>query len=399
MQLTIEGWRIDTAARKAERGNRTERLSPRAVRLLQVLVDADGAVVSRGDLLDRIWPNVIVGDDSLTQVVSELRRKLGNRELIGTVARGGYRLVLSAPAITRPLPEPQKASVNALPSLEAHALCLEARDALVRCGPGALQLAETLTAEAVDLAPECAEALTERAFALIRSHLYWSEGRDTIGEALRYAQRAIDIDPNSAAAYSALGYAHSTAGHWEAAETAHRRALFADPKRAVSYNLAAWHLMTRRSMRASIRFFEQVGDLEPLNIKGYLQAAQLSAVCDPVRSRRNCERAMERARARLVNDRGDMRAIVATSLLMALMGEHSSAHAALEAIDTSGSAQGIYLASALAIIGETERAVLCLEELFDHGWRDVDWLFVDPSYATIADDKRFVRMRDSRRAA
>ena len=92
MQLAIDGWRVDPDAREARRGDDVKQLSPRAIRLLQVFSEADGAVLSRADLLDRVWPNVFVSDESLTQVVSEVRRKLGNRELISTVARGGYRL-------------------------------------------------------------------------------------------------------------------------------------------------------------------------------------------------------------------------------------------------------------------------------------------------------------------
>lgn len=88
--MTVEGWRIDAAARTADRGDQSTRLLPRAIRFLQVMAEANGAVMTRGDLLDRIWPNVTVTDESLTQVVSELRRKLGNRDLIATVARGGY---------------------------------------------------------------------------------------------------------------------------------------------------------------------------------------------------------------------------------------------------------------------------------------------------------------------
>ncbi|WP_425078697.1 hypothetical protein [Ruegeria denitrificans] len=40
-----------------------------------------------------------------------------------------------------------------------------------------------------------------------------------------------------------------------------------------------------------------------------------------------------------------------------------------------------------------------LEELFDHGWRDLDWLFVDPAFVSLSSDRRFTRMRDSLKAA
>jgi DNA-binding winged-HTH domains len=44
--------------------------------------------------MERVWPGVVVGDDSLTQTVVEIRRALGDREhqILCTVARRGYRL-------------------------------------------------------------------------------------------------------------------------------------------------------------------------------------------------------------------------------------------------------------------------------------------------------------------
>ncbi|KIC46726.1 hypothetical protein RA28_02870 [Ruegeria sp. ANG-S4] len=396
MQLLIDDWRVDVAARTATRGGEKRQLSPRAIKLLQILAQAEGAVVSRDQLLEQIWPNVFVSDESLTQVVSELRRVLKDRGIVATVPRGGYRL-------TRPVRERARDGFELTDldtsGLEARALCLEARDELVRCGPGAIQHAETLTAEAIDLCPDSSEIRTERAVALIRSHLYWSEGRNTLPQALCDAQFAVRVAPTSAPAHSALGYAHSSAGHWDAAEAAHQRALASDPHCASAYHFAAWFLMSRRRLRPAIRFFEQVGNLEPANIKGYLHAAQLSSVREPERCRRNAERVLVRARHRFEADPSDTRALVAIACAMALLGENASAFATIESIDTTGSAQAVYLASALSTIGERDRAILTLEELFDHGWRDLDWLFVDPAFVSLSSDRRFTRMRDSLKAA
>jgi DNA-binding winged helix-turn-helix (wHTH) protein/TolB-like protein len=69
-------------------------LRPKTFALLQHLADRAGVVVGKQELLDVVWPGVIVTDDSLTQAVSELRGAIGDREqtLIHTVAKRGYRL-------------------------------------------------------------------------------------------------------------------------------------------------------------------------------------------------------------------------------------------------------------------------------------------------------------------
>ena len=92
-------------------------LRPKTFALLLHLVDRPGKVVGKQELLDAIWPGVVVTDESLTQAVSELRGALGDREqtLIRTVSRRGYRFDgevrelppvpgLAAPASSRGLP-------------------------------------------------------------------------------------------------------------------------------------------------------------------------------------------------------------------------------------------------------------------------------------------------------
>lgn len=398
MHLVLGGWRIDTGARVATNGDATMRLTPRAARLLDVLVQSDGALLTRDALLDLIWPDVTVGDDSLTQVVAEVRRALGDPKIIETIPRSGYRL--AQPALrpieameARDAPDP----VRDL-DLEAYSFCLEARAEVASCGRGSIERADALTAEAAAIAPDSAIISAERAIAMVRTHMYWSEGCDVLPAALAEARRAVALDPRLALAQSALGYAHAAAGHWAAADAAHRIALALDPRDPVICHNAAWLLMSRRQYRQAVVYFEQAGNLEPQNIKGYLMAAQIGRRLDPARGRRNAERALQRARTRLDADPRDPRALSASAVLMALLGEPSAAFTAMESIDVSASAQAIFHASAMAMIGEEKRAVALFEELFDHGWRDACWLDADPAFDAL-DDRRFLRMRQRLAAA
>lgn len=399
MHYTLAGWRIDTRSRTAQRHGRTENLSPRAIKFLDALVSAEGEVVSRSDLIEEIWPDVFVGDDSLTQIVSEVRRKLDDRALIETVSRGGYSLTVpvfrDVTTVQGPLKQQRPEDFNFV----AHALCLEARSEMVRCGAGSMARAEALTAEAVELAPECAVTRADRSIALVRLHMYWSQGQDMLHRAVKEAEQSIVLDPTCARGHSALGYALCAFEHWAAAEASHARALACDGRDPVCYHNAAWLMMSEGKNRAAVTFFERVGDLDPDNIKGYLQAARLSLRDDPERSRRNAERALRRAEARLAADPDDTRARTACGMLMALLGEAASAFTTISSIDVSDSAQAIYHASTYAMIGELDQALRTLEALFDNGWRDMHWLDADPTFANIATDQRFLRMRRNVRAA
>jgi DNA-binding winged helix-turn-helix (wHTH) protein/TolB-like protein len=62
--------------------------------LHQLLLHA-GAVVRKEDLLDAVWPGVLVVDASLATAVSKLRKVLGDNEaIIKTVPKVGYRLAI-----------------------------------------------------------------------------------------------------------------------------------------------------------------------------------------------------------------------------------------------------------------------------------------------------------------
>ena len=65
-----------------------------------MLAERSGQVVAREALLDRIWPGVVVADESLSRCIYELRRQLAPaagdeqnyKEVIETLPKRGYRL-------------------------------------------------------------------------------------------------------------------------------------------------------------------------------------------------------------------------------------------------------------------------------------------------------------------
>ena len=78
-------------------------LGSRAFDLLLVLLEADGALVTKKELLDRVWPSVVVSEENLKVQISALRKALGaDRNLIRTEFGRGYRFIgilrASAPA-------------------------------------------------------------------------------------------------------------------------------------------------------------------------------------------------------------------------------------------------------------------------------------------------------------
>src|ERR1700746_3518683 len=67
-------------------------LGGRAFDVLMALIEASGAIVSKDALMNRVWPDRIVEENSLAVQISALRRAFAaDRGLIGTIAGRGYQ--------------------------------------------------------------------------------------------------------------------------------------------------------------------------------------------------------------------------------------------------------------------------------------------------------------------
>jgi DNA-binding response OmpR family regulator len=84
---------LDPARRQASRGGHFLRLTRKELGVLEVLLAADGKVVSAEELLERVWDEHADPFTNTVRVtVANLRRKLGRPPLIQTVIGVGYRL-------------------------------------------------------------------------------------------------------------------------------------------------------------------------------------------------------------------------------------------------------------------------------------------------------------------
>jgi len=74
-------------------------LRKQALDVLLVLGARAGQVVTKDELMSRVWPDVVVGEGSLVQAIADIRRVLGDtgHRVIRNVARRGYMLVPEEP--------------------------------------------------------------------------------------------------------------------------------------------------------------------------------------------------------------------------------------------------------------------------------------------------------------
>jgi len=119
--VSLGQFRLDLGGRALSRSGKPVALGNRAMEILCVLAAAKGEVVSKDELMNRVWPGVVVEENTIQVHVSALRKALdeastGQRHVV-TIPGHGYRLVgLSSASNEAAGPTlPDKPSIAVLP--------------------------------------------------------------------------------------------------------------------------------------------------------------------------------------------------------------------------------------------------------------------------------------------
>ena len=88
-------FQLDPAQKILQRDGQRVPLDPKTFLILQTLVEAEGRVISKNELMAKVWPDTFVEENNLTKNISRLRKSLGNgdesSEFIETIPKVGYR--------------------------------------------------------------------------------------------------------------------------------------------------------------------------------------------------------------------------------------------------------------------------------------------------------------------
>ena len=116
-------WEVDISRRELRSRGTPVALGNRAFEIVEALARAEGQLVSKDDLMERVWPGIIVGDNTLQVHISAVRKALGpDRGMLKTSHGRGYRLVgdwtvqHGGAAKTPPVPQPRSSSSQRPPT-------------------------------------------------------------------------------------------------------------------------------------------------------------------------------------------------------------------------------------------------------------------------------------------
>ena len=301
--------------RRLTREGRDVAVTPRVLDVLVHLVEHAGELVTKANLLDAVWGRIVVEEGSLTQAVHELRRVLGDspreRRYVSTVPGRGYRFVAAvrehaavartaaaaAPAARATARRPAFAGAALLvaaawvvaaavlipstmgvtrPTAQADALAAEARFFLGRRGPADLERAEAAARAAVESDPRSAQAWSALAGVhAIRAGTTVQDQADAEVEHMRRAaERALRLDPNNGAALVRMSMYHWTHGDVASAERFLAAASAAAPGDTLALAMRAGLESSRGRFAEAVRLQREAVRHDPVNA---IERANLAA--------------------------------------------------------------------------------------------------------------------------
>lgn len=234
----IEGFRIDARQRvlHALPGNERIELQPRVFDALLYFVRRPGELLGKRELLAELWPNVIVEENSLNQVVSQLRKALGEKpnehRYIVTAPGRGYRWVAAVTSLDAPAPAPPVQ----LPAMEAQDTAaqdvapdsffgyLKALAMSRNLDPERVAATIELLRQSVALSPQFPRAHSLLAIQYTTAVMFGLDSPQMLEQARQEVAVALELDDRNGETWCAAGVLDCLDGNWRRAEERFRMA-------------------------------------------------------------------------------------------------------------------------------------------------------------------------------
>jgi DNA-binding winged helix-turn-helix (wHTH) protein/tetratricopeptide (TPR) repeat protein len=265
---------LDVPERRLLRGGVPVHLPPKTHDVLVALVRDAGRLVTKAELLTRVWPETFVEEGILTVHVSNLRRALGTSPIyIETVARSGYRFVASVTRSTMM----ERSTSPRVPSrpLEACELVGRGRTHLLAASRVELPKAVECFQAAVALDPTYAAAYAGLALAnCAQAQMRSAAPQPAYADAKAAALRALALDADSADAQVALGKVlFLSEWDWTGADRCFARALAISPSYTEAYLHYGSLLEALSHLDEGLRLKQQALERDPFSPLVHVQIA------------------------------------------------------------------------------------------------------------------------------
>lgn len=273
--LSFGVFELDTRAHQLRRHGQDLSLPPKAIDALELLVTKDGELMTRSALIEALWPDRVVEEQGLNQLIYVLRKTLGPRDngepWIITVPKRGYRFNGRA---TRSQPDPISPPAAPTSGSNTHPADSSVRSHLLRSRflwhqwrPDAWSEAIHEARRALEIDPGNAEARYWWGASLITQAISGLEPPlATFPKARELLRQAVEIDPELDVVWEGLG-AIALFHDWDA-DTACRhlkRAIQSNPQSGTSRDLFALATAASGDLDQALEEVEAALKLDPVS--------------------------------------------------------------------------------------------------------------------------------------
>lgn len=243
-------------------------LPPQGIEMLLALVERSGSLVTKGELIERVWQRRFVEENSLNKCVSELRKALGDQRssprYIETVAKRGYRFIAE---VRRPAAWAGERRRRRSGDVHAYRLYREARCHILRYTSASWLKGLACYDQAIAQDPSYALAHADLAIALTLGSVYYTSAENVRRRAREAAGQALALDPGLAEAHLAAAVVRYLIDwDWEGAEASFHKSLEIDPDQSWTHDYYGFFLVLMGRFREALPSLERAVDLNPVRI-------------------------------------------------------------------------------------------------------------------------------------
>jgi serine/threonine protein kinase/Flp pilus assembly protein TadD len=255
------------------------------------------------------------------------------------------------------------------------------------------ELAIQMFRRAIEIDPTYARAQAGIANCHSLLFRYFDPNPEHMRQANEASRKALELAPDLAEAHVSRGMAASLSGDFEEATREYETAIRLDPRLYDARYFFGRACLTRGKLLQAAELFEQACQLDP---DDYQAASHLTSIyaglgrkSDSLAASRRC---LARIEKRLALNAEDARAYNLGAVVLSQMGEAS------RALEWAGMAQALgpeeplilyNIACVYSLLGQTEKALDCLEQAVKHGFGQKEWIDNDSDLTPLHGEGRY----------
>jgi non-specific serine/threonine protein kinase len=330
-----------------------------------------------------IWAERFDGDiEDVFQIQDQIARRIA----------AALRVVLS---------EAEKRALTKVPTrnVEAYECYLRARQYFRQFRRKSIEYALKTVEKAIEIDPQYAAAWAALADCHSYLDMFWEATDEHRREADRASRRAVELDPELPEAYVARGVAISITERYDEADEEFQKAIRLDPTSFEAYYFQARGHYARGNLERAVHWFDCAIAVRPEDYQSpSLMASALRGLGREEEARQAFRLALDRGRKLLEVEPGNTRALYFSALALGQLGEDSGL--AIEWGERALSMdpeepQVLYNVGCLfALLGKPQRALDCLAATLEHGGWWKTWMRNDPDLAVLHGNPRFQELVD-----